>query len=209
MRTLGVLLLFLFVESIGSAAVPGFTSDELSESLRQAQHAMAEKVQTSNCELVKQLSSQPVLTLNPIATKINHILVDKENHYMHLVQDGIVVRSYHLSLGFQPSGAKEKEGDGKTPEGLYFVEAKKSDSRYHLAMRVSYPTPQQEVKALEEGYRPGGDIMIHGLPNDVRGAYKSLLPQVDWTQGCMAVTDSEIEEIYNLVEVGTWVEICK
>ena len=103
--------------------------------------------------------------------------------------------------------------DGRTPEGIYHVELKNAQSAYHKALRVSYPNERDKAFAKANGVNPGGDIMIHGFPSaDTKDLQRYALsqthPQVNWTQGCVAVTDKEIEEIFSLVAVNTTIEIC-
>jgi len=113
-----------------------------------------------------------------------------------LLRGESVLRSYRVALGREPVGHKEREGDGRTPEGRYTIDLRNPKSRYHLALRISYPNEADRARAREMGVDPGGDIMIHGL--------KDGLPREhDWTQGCIAVTDGEMDEIWSLVPEGT------
>lgn len=134
------------------------------------------------------------------------ILVEKGARRMTLIRDGAPLRSYEVSLGRTPTGHKQQEGDARTPEGRYAVDFKNARSRYHLALRVSYPTAEERADAARRGVPPGGDIMIHGIRNGL-GWLGTLHRALDWTDGCVAVTNSEIEEIWRLVEVGTPIEI--
>jgi murein L,D-transpeptidase YafK len=111
-----------------------------------------------------------------------------------------------VALGGVPVGAKQKQGDHKTPEGDYIIDSRNSHSQFHLSLHISYPNAGDRKHARRLGVNPGGDIMIHGLPP----AYAYLGPrhrQWDWTEGCVAVDNEEIEEIWNMVPVGTRVEI--
>jgi murein L,D-transpeptidase YafK len=112
-----------------------------------------------------------------------------------------VVRSYRVALGRNPLGHKEREGDGRTPEGRYTVDGRNPKSKYHLALHLSYPNAMDAERAKARGLDPGCDIMIHGLKPGVEH------PESDWTQGCIAVTDAEMDEIWGLVADGTRVEI--
>jgi murein L,D-transpeptidase YafK len=125
---------------------------------------------------------------------------------MILMSGGQVLRTYKVALGRSPVGPKTRLGDHKTPEGEYVIDAKKNPSRFHLALRISYPNEADRERAQRENVNPGGDVEIHGIENGL-GWIGSLHRQVDWTDGCVAVTDSEIEEIWNAVAVGTPVEI--
>lgn len=134
------------------------------------------------------------------------ILVEKQARRLTLMSKGEVLKTYRIALGGNPIGPKERQGDNKTPEGIYSIDARNKDSRYHLSLHVSYPNERDRKRARELGVSPGGDIMIHGIKNGfswVGDAHAG----VDWTQGCIAVTDEEIEEIGTLAPNGTTVEI--
>ena len=125
---------------------------------------------------------------------------------MTLLSNGKVLKAYRVALGDNPDGPKERQGDSKTPEGTYVIDSRNRDSRYHLSLHISYPNEQDKERARKLGVSPGGNIMIHGLKNGyswIGGSHTSL----DWTEGCIAVTDEEIEEIARLVPDGTVVEI--
>jgi murein L,D-transpeptidase YafK len=140
------------------------------------------------------------------AAQVDSILVIKSTRTMTLLSRGIVVKSYQVALGGQPAGPKEKQGDRKTPEGKYVIDSKNPRSRFHLGLRISYSNAADRARARKLGVNPGGQIMIHGLPPAFAsvGAARRL---TDWTDGCIAVTNEEIEEIWRLVRVGTKVEI--
>ncbi|HMK56872.1 MAG TPA: L,D-transpeptidase family protein [Dissulfurispiraceae bacterium] len=136
----------------------------------------------------------------------DRILVEKKERRLTLLSKGKALKTYKIALGGNPNGAKEKQGDNKTPEGTYVIDARNSDSSYHLSLHISYPNESDRRRARELGVSPGGDIMIHGIKNGFSwvGDHQSA---VDWTRGCIAVTDDEIEEIAKLVPNGTVVEI--
>jgi murein L,D-transpeptidase YafK len=134
------------------------------------------------------------------------ILVEKGAHRLTLFREGLPVVSYRVALGKNPSGHKERAGDFRTPEGLYHIDARNPNSRFHLGLHVSYPNAQDVARARATGVPTGGDIMIHGLPNG-QGQVGAAHRQYDWTNGCVAVTDEEIEEIWSSVPVGTPVRI--
>ena len=142
------------------------------------------------------------------SSPIDNILVEKANRKMYLLKGDVVVKSYRISLGKNPVGAKVKSGDNKTPEGNYTIEKHNPKSIFHLSLRISYPNEEQ-IKAAKEGnYEPGGDIMIHGYPNKVPAfLFKYWHKWKDWTAGCIAVTNDEIEEIYATVKDGTPITI--
>lgn len=142
-------------------------------------------------------------TNQPQADKI---LIIKSAHSMTLLSGDKVLKIYKVALGTAPIGPKRIEGDHKTPEGNYSIDAKNPQSQFHLALHISYPNAQDRLRAEKSGTRPGGAIMIHGLAKQF--AYLGPLHrQVDWTDGCVAVTNAEIEEIWKLVPLGTRVEI--
>jgi murein L,D-transpeptidase YafK len=134
------------------------------------------------------------------------IVVEKQARRLTLRRGDKILATYQASLGSAPIGHKEREGDGRTPEGLYSIDFKHPRSRFHLALRISYPNSADRDSARRRGVTPGGDIMIHGLPNGL-GWLGNLHLARDWTDGCVAVTNEQIEEIWALVEVGTPVEI--
>jgi murein L,D-transpeptidase YafK len=111
-----------------------------------------------------------------------------------------------VSLGDDPIGPKRAEGDGRTPEGVYVLDSRKSDSSFHRALHVSYPSASDAVQARASGVNPGGLIMVHGLPNGL-GLLGRLHRFYDWTDGCVAVTNAEIEEIWSAVTDGTQIRI--
>lgn len=134
------------------------------------------------------------------------IVVEKSAHRLSLFQRNRSVRTYLVALGEQPVGDKVKRGDFRTPEGRYVIEARNPASRYHRALRISYPDAAHRARAKALGVSPGGDIMIHGLP--ARQAYVGAAHRdFDWTEGCIAVTNQEIEEIWSAVPVGTPIHI--
>jgi len=138
--------------------------------------------------------------------KADSVLILKRDHVMELLAGGRVIRSYKVALGQGGLAAKERQGDGRTPEGHYLIDARNAASEYHLSLHVSYPNAEDRKRAAKLGAAPGGDIMIHGLPNG-KGWVGAGHRVYDWTLGCVAVTNEEIEEVWKLVPVGTPVEI--
>lgn len=136
----------------------------------------------------------------------DQVLIQKSARQLTLFRNGKQLRSYHVSLGANPKGAKEREGDGRTPEGRYTIDSRNAYSKYHLALHVSYPNAVDRARARQQRISPGGDIMIHGTPNRWRWV-SFVFPHLDWTAGCIAVSDRDIEEIWKLVPNGTVVEI--
>ena len=136
----------------------------------------------------------------------NRILVEKSARRLTLLHDTHVLKTYQIALGGSAIGHKEQEGDGRTPEGIYTIDFHKPDSDYHLALHISYPNETDRARAALRGVSAGSDIMIHGLRNGA-GTIGAAHRLRDWTAGCIAVTDAEIEEIYRAVPDGTPIEI--
>lgn len=134
------------------------------------------------------------------------VLIEKKERRLTLLSKGEVIKTYKIALGGNPVGRKERQGDNKTPEGTYTIDSRNRDSGYHLSLHISYPNEKDKMRAKELGVSPGGDIMIHGIKNGLSSVGASHA-EVDWTKGCIAVTDEEMEEIYKLVPNGTIVEI--
>jgi murein L,D-transpeptidase YafK len=139
-------------------------------------------------------------------THADRIVVEKSKRVMRLMRGSEVLKTYRVALGGQPVGPKERQGDHKTPEGSYVVDSKRPNSQFHHALHISYPGAADRDRARKLGVSPGGDVEIHGL-GAKWGWVGAAHRQTDWTDGCIAVTNEEIDEIWPLVEVGTPVEI--
>ncbi len=137
---------------------------------------------------------------------MDRVIVNKTRREMLLLCGESVLRSYRIALGRNPDGPKLEEGDCRTPEGRYIIDRRNPQSRFHLSLHISYPDETDRARALDRGVDPGGDIMIHGLRNGEGHIGKAHL-ESDWTRGCIAVTDEEMDEIWELVEDGTPIEI--
>ncbi|WBU65498.1 L,D-transpeptidase family protein [Paracoccus aerodenitrificans] len=133
---------------------------------------------------------------------VTRVELYKSQRMMRLFSGTTVLKQYDFGLGFAPVGNKLYEGDGKTPEGLYYVDRRNPNSRYYLSVGINYPNEQDKARALAAGVQVGSDIFIHGQGPEGRVATKR-----DWTAGCIAVTDDEIEDIYAMVKDGTPVMI--
>ena len=170
---------------------------------------------SSDSELVEK-TSEPLESLLKTKLRGTHLVVSKEDKRLFVFSGNILLRVYDVALGRTPWGPKTIEGDNKTPEGKYLIDFKNKESEYHLALHVSYPNSEDilrnkkynEVKGTSVS--PGGDIMIHGLPNDesIRTWVEKGHPFVNWTRGCIAVTNQEIEELFQLVPEKATLEIC-
>ena len=136
----------------------------------------------------------------------DRILVVKSERKLMLMAGDSVMRTMDIALGLMPRGHKEREGDYRTPEGTYFIESKKSDSDYFLALKVSYPNASDRARAKQLGVDPGGEIMIHGLPNQPSADEASYFGW-DWTNGCIAVSNSDMVDLWRLTRVAMPIEI--
>lgn len=136
----------------------------------------------------------------------DEILVIKSARALHLLRDGETIRSYDISLGAAPEGHKQSEGDERTPEGRYKIDWRNPNSVAHLSLHISYPNAADQATAEAAARDPGGNIMIHGLPNGW-GALGALHLMRDWTDGCIAVTNAEMREIWSLLPNGTPITI--
>lgn len=139
-------------------------------------------------------------------SQVDRIVVHKKERTMELIYAGHVVRTYKIALGGNPVGPKTQQGDHRTPEGTYVIDRRNRQSQFHRSLHISYPNAWDRERARKLGVATGGDIFIHGLPNGyafIGSAHRGR----DWTDGCIAVTDQEIEEIWKLVNDGTSVEI--
>lgn len=134
------------------------------------------------------------------------VVVYKGERLLELRRDGRVLHAYKIALGRNPVGPKRREGDGRTPEGVYTLDWRKPDSQFYRAIHVSYPGPLDYAHADRWGVSPGGLIMLHGLPNGASAARVGH-PWADWTDGCIAVTNQEMDEIWARVEDGTTIII--
>jgi tetratricopeptide (TPR) repeat protein len=164
--------------------------------------ALEQEVRNKENEIIKLKKEVYVLPKGPA----DKILIEKNERRLTLLSKGEVLRTYKIALGGNPDGPKERQGDNKTPEGTYVIDSRNRGSLYHLSLHISYPNEKDKKRARQLGVSPGGDIMIHGIKNGFSWA-GDLHTKVDWTKGCIAVTDEEIEEIDKLAPSGTIVEI--
>ena len=150
-----------------------------------------------------------LITNNSLASReISFIVVNKSNRIISIFHNGENIRKFNVSLGFAPDGNKVKRGDGKTPEGLYFIEQKLKSSSFFLALKISYPNAWDIRRALKLGYHPGGQIMIHGVPNKgYDPKYHNAL--FDWTEGCIALSNKDLLYLWNSIKIGTPILIVK
>ncbi len=139
-----------------------------------------------------------------ITGNIDRIVIDKSDRILIAYQDGRVVRRLPMNLGFAPEGDKVRQGDGKTPEGVFRINRRNSASRFHLSLGIDYPQADDIARARAGGYSPGGDIFIHGQPSGISGLQRI---GYDWTEGCIAINNHAMTELFHATPMGTPVEI--
>lgn len=135
---------------------------------------------------------------------VERIVIDKSDREMRIYSEGALVVTYPVALGFAPDGHKQQQGDGRTPEGIYSVDRRNPGSRYHLSLGLDYPRAEDRARAAAAGVSPGGDIFIHGQPNAVPD---TMMIPGDWTAGCIALTNPQMDALYAHTAIGTPVEI--
>jgi murein L,D-transpeptidase YafK len=137
---------------------------------------------------------------------VDRVIVQKANRRMELMRAGAVIASYKISLGLQPIGQKQREGDFRTPEGTYRLTRRNAQSDFFLAVQVSYPEASDIAIARKKGWAPGGAIMVHGLPNILKYSRDRYL-STDWTDGCIALSNEDMLDFWLLTGAGTPIEI--
>ena len=142
----------------------------------------------------------------PAGTTIDRIVVEKSARRLSIFREANQIKTYRIALGANPVGAKQQEGDIKTPEGIYEIDGRNPQSNFHLALHISYPSDVDDVRASARGVSAGSDIMIHGIQNG-HGWIGVFHRWKDWTAGCIALTDEEIEELWRVTPDGTTIEI--
>lgn len=147
---------------------------------------------------------RPSPSVPPLVGGIDRIVVEKAARRLTLWQDGKVVRRYPVALGFAPAGDKQRQGDGKTPEGSFRIDRRNDRSKFHLSLGLDYPQAEDRRRAKAGGYDPGGDIMLHGQPSTMP---VGMIAKGDWTAGCIALTNAQIDEIWRVTQIGTVVEV--
>jgi len=145
-------------------------------------------------------------TLSPHYEQADSLLIVKSERKLYLLRKGEILRGFDIALGLMPEGPKQREGDFRTPEGRYQLDAKNPNSDYFLSIQISYPNAQDVARARAQGVDPGGQIMIHGQPNQPRYS-EARYQGVDWTDGCIAVSNSDMIDIWLMTDEGTPIEI--
>lgn len=147
-----------------------------------------------------------LLCVNSVFAEVDLVKVDKSENRMYLLDGENVLKEYHVAFGANPKGHKQKEGDERTPEGTYTLDYKKEDSAFYRTMHISYPNEADKESAKKRGESPGGFIMVHGQKNGL-GWFAPILQNFNWTNGCIALTNAEMDEFMDLVNVGTPIQI--
>ena len=142
----------------------------------------------------------------PKPPRADYVLVEKSKNQMHLLQDDQILKTYNIALGENPVGHKVREGDSRTPEGVYMLNYKNTKSKFYKSINIDYPNERDIARAQIRGIDPGDDIVIHGLPNELGNVTGPIKPK-NWTDGCIGVRNHEMDEIWQLVEVDTPIEI--
>jgi murein L,D-transpeptidase YafK len=145
-------------------------------------------------------------SVEPALPMADLVRVQKSERKLELLRNGEVLRTYRVSLGLRPEGHKEFEGDFRTPEGQYRLSRRNPNSEYFLSIQIDYPNDRDVARARKQGVRPGGAIMIHGQPNVPRKP-RDYYSNVDWTEGCIAVSNSDMVEIWLMTPPDTPIEI--
>ena len=138
--------------------------------------------------------------------RADHVVVSKKERTLELLSQGKVIKTYKVALGGDPVGPKTRQGDHKTPEGVYVLDFRNAHSQFYKSIHISYPDGHDRALAHQSGVSPGGDVFVHGLPNGF-GAIGAAHRLKDWTDGCIAVTDEEMDQIWKAVPDGTLMEI--
>ena len=152
------------------------------------------------------LTAQASTTTSLDGPSVDKVLVLKSERKLELISRGQPLKSYRISLGKQPNGAKQREGDLRTPEGLYWIDWRKTSDKYQLSLHISYPNARDIANARDQGVPAGGMIMIHGTPLDEEYP-EWFFHTLDWTEGCIAMKNSDMREVWQLVKDGTLIEI--
>lgn len=154
----------------------------------------------------KWLLAALVLVCLPSYASVDLVKVDKSKRRMYLIEGDTIIKEYRIALGKAPKGHKTQEGDQKTPEGRYYLDFVLENSQFYKSMHISYPNLQDRTQAQRQMVNPGGDIKIHGLKNgESRPA--NYVQSFDWTDGCIAITNQQMDELLSLVRIGTPIEI--
>jgi murein L,D-transpeptidase YafK len=164
------------------------------------------RIRILTAALVSMLSVIGLAQAAPATLQADRVIVLKKEHTLQLLHLGKTIKTYKVALGGDPVGPKMRQGDHKTPEGVYVLDFRNAHSQFYKSIHISYPNEHDRAEARRHGVSPGGDVFVHGLPNGY-GAVGAAHRLKDWTDGCVAVTDEEIDEIWRAVPDGTPIEI--
>jgi murein L,D-transpeptidase YafK len=190
----------MLLSLLGSAAL---AAASFTANASNAAHADTTKIRTIIASPT--ISRSPAVNISSAITA-DSIVVEKGKRTLTLYQLGVPVRTYKVALGKQPVGDKIKIGDNRTPEGVFFIDFKKPESKYYKSLHISYPDAAHAERASKLGVAPGGDIMIHGLPAEFAKLGQEHRTY-DWTEGCIALTNAEIDEIWRAIPMGAAIQI--
>lgn len=202
-------LVFFAMLAMGSLNYSKPSSTPLNQSISDEQslaNGNAQLNNPDNLNLSDGANNTPVAQAIPANVTIDKVYVDKSERVLKLLSGDKVIKTYHIALGDSPLGHKRQEGDERTPTGTYKLDYKNEKSSYYRSIHVSYPNASDKAQAKKRGVSPGGDIMIHGQPNGY-GHLAALTQQRDWTDGCIAVTNDEMDEIMAVYKQGMPIEI--
>ncbi|WP_413587580.1 L,D-transpeptidase family protein [Bdellovibrio sp. HCB274] len=179
--------------------------------------SLAYSASASYCDDITRLDQLPHLNSDQFknffidGTKVDRIIISKDRRKLYALRSDVVLKSYNVAFGANPFGHKQFEGDQKTPEGTYTIDSKNPESLFYRGLHISYPNKADRAYAKSQGKSAGGDIMIHGFPNDPtkNALVTAVHPFYNWTSGCIAMTNAEIEQLYMMTAKGTVVELCK
>ena len=155
---------------------------------------------------MKVISLLAIFLIHPVLAGVDLVKVDKSANRMRLFEGDVLIKEYHVVFGANPKGHKQQEGDERTPEGIYVLDFKKEDSAFYRSMHISYPNELDVANAERLGVSPGGSIMVHGQRNWL-GWLSPIAQQLNWTDGCIALINSDMDEFMELVEVGAKIQI--
>ena len=160
----------------------------------------------STTAILMSLLLWPLLATAELLPSADLVLVNKSQRKLYLMREGVIYREYRVALGKNPKGHKQREGDKRTPEGFYWLDWRKTSEKFNLAMHISYPNISDAARSRREGVSPGSMIMIHGTP-DSEDYPENFFHTLDWTDGCIAMRNVDMREVWGLVKDGTMIEI--
>ena len=201
----------LITWTVGTASGVAPSSNLSCKNWQDYQRAITSKSQSLKLSSKAEGTAEESFEDEKLPSRYDQLIVSKSNRGLIAFQNNKAIKHYSVSIGQNPKGAKSQDGDLKTPEGQYYIQAKNPRSKYYLSLLISYPAPKDIELAEKLNVRPGDSIMLHGFPLDPAErefAQSRHTSSRDWTQGCVAVSDDEIAEIYSRVQLETPILIC-